>query len=234
MSTSVNPGSTGHRGRGLDKPATRRLAVRTAWTTATVGAVVGQLHAMSRHATREGAEDLELGLTAAWSVPVSERLAPLLQWSDPDTVYLTYGKIWVFVVAAFTAAAFLVYRDRRPRGAERWVWRMLFAGYTLLGLGVFGSYWTPWLEESFMFVGMPGMLLTVLGSTALGIVLLTRRFRPVLTAVLLVAFLPWFMLVTQVTSMGSALLTTAFAWAYAAHRLTREPATATPAVPATA
>jgi hypothetical protein len=154
---------------------------------------------------------------------MSERLAPLLRWSDPDTVYLTYGKIWVFVIAAFTAAALLVYRDRRPHGGERWVWRTLFTGYTLAGLGVFGSYWTPWLDESFMFVAMPGLLLTVLGSTVLGVVLLAKRFRPVLTAVLLVGFVPWFILVTQVTSMGSALLTTAFAWAYAAHRLAPEP-----------
>jgi hypothetical protein len=42
------------------------------------GTVVGQLHALSRFATTEGAEDLALPATAAWAVPAAEALSPLL------------------------------------------------------------------------------------------------------------------------------------------------------------
>jgi hypothetical protein len=44
----------------------QRLIDRCAWVAAWVGLVVGQLHALSRHATAEGVEDLELPATAAW------------------------------------------------------------------------------------------------------------------------------------------------------------------------
>jgi hypothetical protein len=78
--------------------------------------VVGELHALARHATAEGKEDLNQPLTRAWSVPASRALRPLLDSSDPDTVYLTYGKIWFPVFAAFTLCAFVVHQRRRSAG----------------------------------------------------------------------------------------------------------------------
>jgi hypothetical protein len=56
----------------------QRLIGRGAWITAWVGLVVGQLHALSRHATAASAEDLELAATAAWAVPAAKALSPLL------------------------------------------------------------------------------------------------------------------------------------------------------------
>ena len=56
----------------------QRLIGRCAWVAAWVGLVVGQLHALSRFATAEGAEDLALPATAAWAVPAAEALSPLL------------------------------------------------------------------------------------------------------------------------------------------------------------
>lgn len=56
----------------------QRLIGRWAWVAAWVGLVVGQLHALSRHATAAGAEDLALPATAAWAVPSAEALSPLL------------------------------------------------------------------------------------------------------------------------------------------------------------
>jgi hypothetical protein len=50
----------------------QRLISRGAWVAAWVGLVVGQLHALSRHATAAGAEDLELTATAAWAVPAAK------------------------------------------------------------------------------------------------------------------------------------------------------------------
>jgi hypothetical protein len=61
----------------------QRLIGRCAWVAAWVGLVVGQLHALSRFATAEGAEDLALPATAAWAVqsglfrPVIDRSCPL-------------------------------------------------------------------------------------------------------------------------------------------------------------
>ncbi len=96
---------------------------RFAWVMAWVGLVGGQLHALSRFATADGNEDLELPLTAAWAEPAADALSPLLGWADPDVVYVTYGKIWFPVFLAFTLCAFAVYRRRQPVGFEKWAWR---------------------------------------------------------------------------------------------------------------
>ena len=58
----------------------QRLIGRCAWVAAWVGLVVGQLHALSRFATAEGAEDPALPATAAWAVPAAKALSPLLGW----------------------------------------------------------------------------------------------------------------------------------------------------------
>ena len=54
-------------------------------------------------------------------------------------------------------------------------------------VAVLVSYWTQWthttslLDPAFLFLDIPGLLLTVLGSTILGITLLRRGFRPRVT-----------------------------------------------------
>jgi hypothetical protein len=92
----------------------QRLIGRCAWVAAWVGLVVGQLHALSRFATAEGVEDLALPATAAWAVPATEALSPLLGWGDADLVYVTYGKIWFPLFLAFTLCAFVIYQRCRP------------------------------------------------------------------------------------------------------------------------
>ena len=101
----------------LDREAGR--IGRFAWVMAWVGLVVGQLHALSRFATADGKEDLELPWTAAWAEPAADVFAPLLDWADPDLVYVTYGKIWFPVFVAFTLCAFVVYRRRAAERASR-------------------------------------------------------------------------------------------------------------------
>jgi hypothetical protein len=49
----------------LESVEAQRRIGRIAWFMAWVGLVVGQLHALSRFATADGIEDLELPLTAA-------------------------------------------------------------------------------------------------------------------------------------------------------------------------
>jgi hypothetical protein len=197
---------------------------RFAWVMAWVGLVVGQLHALSRHNTADGKEDLELWATRAWSDPARDVFKPLLDWANPDAVYLTYGKIWLPVFVAFTLCAFALRRLRTPVGFEKWAWRIALTGYVLACVGVFCDYWTQWDTYNAFFdvaflITLPGFLLTLIGSTLLGIALLRRGFRPRASAWLLALTFPLSFGILQVTSMGSAALPVMFAFGIAGRRL---------------
>ncbi|WP_438854214.1 hypothetical protein [Agromyces sp. M3QZ16-3] len=200
-----------------------RLIAAIAWTMAAFGTVAGQLHALSRVAAHP--EDLESPIVAAWAPPAMDALRPLLDWGDPTLVYWTYGKIWLPVGLAFLAASVLAYRARGPVGAERALWRVQLGAYGLLVLALAGDYWTPW-TDAFFLVGLAAFAVIGLGGIPLGIVLLRRGFRPRTTAWLLIAMLPFFFLITQVTSMGSAMLPLMWGWAIAAESVARRAAAA--------
>ena len=116
---------------------------------------------------------------------------------------------------AFTAAAYLVYRRRRPAGAERRLWQVALAGYAVMTLSVLGDYFTPWMDQMFI-LGIGAMLVIGFGGIALGIVMLRNGFRPRSTPILLMIFIPFMFAVTEVTSLGSALLPLMWGWAVAA------------------
>lgn len=206
----------------LASAAAQRSVGRFAWVMAWVGLVVGELHALARHATAAGQEDLDQPLTRAWSVPASRALRPLLDWSDPDTVYLTYGKVWFPVFAAFTLCAFVIQRRRQPAGLERWAWRVSLTGYTIATLSVLGDYYTPWTDQSFLLLGVPGLFISLLGSTLLGVVLVRHHFRPRVTAWLLALWFPLLIGILQLTSLGNAALPVAFAFGIAGRRLAQD------------
>jgi hypothetical protein len=201
---------------------------RFAWVMAWIGLVGGQLHALSRHATAEGRSDLELPMTAFWSEPTGDLLSPLLDWGDPDLVYVTYGKLWLPVFAAFFLCALLTYRRRAPRGFERGVWRVMLVCYGAAVLSVFGEYWTQWTGEPNALLvlvfaaSIPVVLLTIIGSTVLGVCLLRNGFRPRTAAWLLTVTLPAAFMITEVTSLGSIVLPIAFAFGIIGRRLARE------------
>lgn len=204
---------------------------RLAWVMAWVGLAMGQLHALSRHRTEDGKADLEQPLTRAWAEPAGDLLSPLLGWADPDIVYVTYGKVWLPVFLAFTLCAVAVYRRRRPTGFERWAWRLAIGAYAVACVGVFLDYWTQWtgnyngdgVEGTLFTLGfvvtVPGLLGTLLFSTALGVTLLVKRFRPTLPALLLALQIPLAFGILQVTSMGSAALPVMFAFAILGRRI---------------
>lgn len=202
----------------LDSPRRQRQVGLFAWTMAWVALVAGQLHALARFGTSDGREDLELPLTRAWAEPAADALAPLLEWGDPDLVYLTYGKVWLPVFAAFTICAFVVRRRREPRGFERWAWRVALTGYVGATLAVLLSYWTQWsadynvLFDIGWMVTVPSLLLTFVGSTMLGAAFLLQRERPVLPAALLVLAVPLALAILQITALGNAVLPIAFAF----------------------
>ena len=209
----------------LDEPRIGRLA----WAMAWFALVGGQLHALARHNTEDGRSDLEQPLTAAWSDPARDFLAPLLEWGTPDQVYLAYGKLWLPVFVAFTWCAFVVHRHRSPVGAEKWAWRVVLTGFVWGCLSVFADYWLQWgttAQEPLLTIafvaGLPAVLLMMVGSTVLGIVLLRRGFRPRVSAWLLTLTLPAMFAITTVTSLGSITLPIAFAFGIAGRRLVNQ------------
>jgi hypothetical protein len=187
--------------------------------------VAGQLHAMSRHNTAEGSSDLDSGLVRAWSDPARDALSPLLDWASADVVYLTYGKIWVPVFVAFTLCAFVVRRHRQPQGLERWAWRVALTGYVLACATIAAEYWTQWgrgneaLLDAVFLATIPAMLLTMIGSTFLGIVLLRRGVG--LPAMLLTSAVPGLFLISTITSLGNVVLPISFAFGILGRRLAR-------------
>jgi hypothetical protein len=223
----------------LESVEAQRWIGRFAWFMAWVGLVVGQLHALSRFATADGIEDLELPLTAAWAEPAADLLQPVLGWADPDIVYVTYGKIWFPVFLAFTLCALVVYRRRQPARVEKWAWRFAITAYALASVSVFLEYWTQWTGEyngdgieGTLFtlawlMTVPSLLMVLLSSTILGVTLLVKRFRPIPPAVLLALLIPLAFAIMQVTSMGSAALPVMFAFGLLGRRIARADLTTT-------
>jgi hypothetical protein len=191
----------------------RRIS-QFAWVMAAAGTVIGQVHALAR-AQAHPDDFVESPLARVWGEPAIRVLRPLLDWSDPYTVYVTYGKIWLPVCLAFSAAAYLVYRQRRPNGAERRLWQVVLVAYAVMILSVFGDYFTPWMDQMFL-LGIGAMLIIGFGGIALGIMMLRNGFRPRITPILLMIFIPFMFAVTEVTSLGSALLPLMWGWAVAA------------------
>jgi hypothetical protein len=203
---------------------TRPLLGRIAVVAACLATVVGPLHALSRYATADGKEDLASPLVQWWAEPAARALRPLLQWSDPDTVYLTYGKGWFPILLVTTVVAFTVRRQRTPVGLERWGWPIALTGYVLATASVLGDYWTPWLDQSFVLLGIPGMLVTLVGNTVLGIALVRRGFRPRATAWLLATWLLSLAVLNSVLAQGAALIPIIWAWALAGREYPQAPA----------
>jgi len=199
----------------------KRVVGRSAWVAAWIGLVLAPIHALSRFATEAGRSDLDSPVARAWAEPAADLLRPLLSWSDTDTVYVTYGRIWLPLLLVATVCAFVVRRERRPHGIERWGWWIALTGYVAATLSVFGDYFTPWMDQSFAYLGIPGILTSVLGSTVLGIALLRRRFRPPATAWLLAAWLPLLFALSSVIALGAGLLPMLWAWGIAGRSLAR-------------
>ena len=187
---------------------------RAALGAAVAGTVLAPLAALSRFATADGKEDLESDIVRAWAEPARDTFTPLLDWGSADTVYKTYGKLWAPILVAALLCAVTVFRRRTPTGAEKWGWRLLLTGMVGMTIGVTGSYWTPALDEFFLFA-LPFMLIAIIGGLVLGIGLLRRGFRPRATAVMLVAWLPLFFVLSDVIALGAALLPALWAWAAA-------------------
>jgi len=87
------------------------------------------------------------------------------------------------------------------------------------------DYWTQWTGDYNMLfqvrwiMTVPGLLLTMVGSTVLGTTLLSRGSAPRLPAILLALAIPLAWLILQATSLGNAVLPVMFAFAILGRRL---------------
>lgn len=187
---------------------------RAAIVSAVFATVLAPIHALARYATEDGKEDLELAGVKVWAEPARDAFEPLLDWASPDTVYVTYGKLFFPVLVIALLVALTVRARREPAtGAEKWGWRIAVPGYVLLAVATFGEYWTPFLDEFFALAAIPGLLISLVGSTVLGIGLLRRGYRPRSTALLLTLWIPAVVVLSSVIALGAALLPMVWAWA---------------------
>jgi hypothetical protein len=194
-------------------PERAALLGRAAFWSAAFATVLGPVHALARYATEDGKEDLDLPGVRAWAEPARDALNPILDWGSPETVYTTYGKLWLPVFLLATLVALVVRGSRgETTGAEKWGWRLASLGYVIVTVGLVGEYWSPYLDETFAVVGIPGLLLSVIGSTVLGIGLLRRGYRPPATAMLLVAWFPLMIVISDLVALGAACLPFLWAW----------------------
>jgi hypothetical protein len=215
----------------FDTAQSQDRVTRAAWLVALATLVIGQLHALARFATESGESDLELPLTAFWAEPAARALDPLLSWADPDTVYLTYGKWWLPAILVTVLAGVMVQRLRHPFGLEKWGWRVMLVGMSLLAAGAGLFYWGQWtsynvLDDVGIALDLPGFLIGYVGATMLGIGLLRRGARPRLAAILLLLMIPGFLFISEVTSLGNTTLPCMFAMAMLASSETRARAVA--------
>jgi hypothetical protein len=105
-------------------------------------------------------------------------------------------------------------------------------------VSVFAEYWTQWtsmnqdLLDTIFLVTVPFLLVTMVGSTLLGIALLRRGLRPIAPALLLTLTIPALVLISMVTSLGNVTLPIMFAFGILGHRIAGERAQSS-VVPAT-
>jgi len=181
---------------------------------AIVGGVVGilyfPLHSLAYFATEDGTEG-----PIKWSDSGRDLIEPLLDWDSADTVYRTYGKVYLVVVLGFLLGlvALRARRADRVQGLERWAFRIAFPGYALLVAGAVVEYWTPCLDFGFLAFSAPGVLLTLLGSTLLGIALVRRDAVARTGAWLLALSIPLlFAMTALVGHLSGGLLPLDLAW----------------------
>ncbi len=121
--------------------------IRRGGLAAMLGGILGilyaPLYALAYFATEDGAESLEAPWVAAWAGAVRPALEPLLTFAPPEVVYLTYGKLFSFMVLGWMAGLLALHaRQAASAGRlEKWGFRLAFAGTVLGTLGGIGAYW---------------------------------------------------------------------------------------------
>jgi hypothetical protein len=166
-----------------------RLVSATSVAASAAVLIVAPLHAVAY--IRDEGED-EAG-AIKWTGPAFDAAPGLWDWASTHAVYLNYGRITSALLPLMLLGALALHRrQRRPaRRFERWTARAFGVAATVLVIGAALEYYTPFLEEAFAFVAIPGLLLTLIVGLLFGIATARADAVPTWQGVLLaVAFLP--------------------------------------------
>ncbi len=165
--------------------------------------------------TADGVDSGKPGHVHAWSAPLQDHFAGMFTWASPETVYLTYGKAFLVTMLGVLAGFVALRRVHAGSGwLSRWAPRLTLLAYALLALGVFGEYWTPWVDQAFLAVSLPALALTFLSSPLLGLWLLRGRLGSPVAAWMLLLTIPGIIGMTVLGGhLGFPLLWLAAAWA---------------------
>jgi hypothetical protein len=195
---------------------------------AATGVLIEPLLALAYFDTADGAQYLDVATIAAWAVPARELFGGLVTWASAETVYNTYTLILalMFPAVVVTALATRAQRPQPQKRSERIGWRIALTGYGLFGAGVLavaimllGDASGGLVDVGFMALMIPGMLLSVIGSTILGIIFLRTGHQPRLTGWLLAFSLPLLIVGSAVVGHnGFGILPLMIAWATAGAR----------------
>ncbi len=195
-----------------------------------LGLLCAPLYSLAYFATDDVAPSAESAAVQAWAEPARDLLAPLLTFASPDTVYLTYGKLFLFVWIGMLAG--LVGLHARHAGhagrLERWGFRASLVGLVLLTIGAVGAYWLGLVEASFAAFLVPGLLLLTFGATLFGLGTWRADIAPRTGAgLLIVGGFPGTFLISELATLGGGLILIYLAWLVLGRSL--QSRTATPA-----
>ena len=151
-------------------------------------------------ATEHGKDELETGSISAWAEPASDAAGSLLTFAGPDRVYSTYLQAFALFIPAVLLTALIVRSSWVPQSKRpgRWAWRVALIGYVLLAAGagaiglvlIGGDPSAAIVDALFLGLLFPGIVLSTIGSSAVGVGLLRSGYRPRLTAWLLALVFP--------------------------------------------
>jgi hypothetical protein len=203
--------------------------VRWAGLAAVVGGVLGvlvsPLYSLAYFATDEVAPSDE----PRWADPARDLLDPLLTFASADTVYLTYGKLFLFVWASMLAGLVALHARHAGRAGrlEGWGFRASFLALVLLVIGAFGAYWLGLTDLFFAGFIVPGLLLLAVGSPLFGMGTWRAGVAPHAGALLLVVGGPATLVLSDISTLGGGLVLAYVAWVVVGYALwsetTREP-----------
>ena len=204
--------------------------IRWGGLAALVGSVIGILyfpfHATAYFATQDGASSLDAPWVAAWAEPFARVFDPLLTFAPPGQVYITFGKVSILVVLGYLAGVLALHSRQGAHAGrlEKWGFRVLLLGTVLGTVGAFGEYYTPYLDFSFVALGIPGFFLLMFGSLLFGIGTLRARMAPRLGAWLLtIGGFPGIVVMTVLVGhLSGGLLLLDFAWVVLGYALWRK------------
>lgn len=203
---------------------------RIAWyaLVAMTGAIlIAPLVALAWFATPDGVEALEVPTVAAWAEPARDVAGGLVTFASPDRVYATYTQVLALLFPAIILTAFAA-RTQRPtprKRSERIAWRVALTGYSVFGAGVLivalllighsvAIAGLDAVNAVYLMMMFPGLLVSLIGSTILGIVFVRSGYRPRPTAWLLALAIPlWIVGGFVLGHNGIGILPLFIAWA---------------------